>query len=238
MSEYTNINGAQQMMQVLQSINQDFFSKEKGLLRDFGLTIFPFFTFFDSLLDRIEIDIQAEYRKHFLARFWLSKPKSMQIDMILAGAYQSLQEQWDGVQRDAAERFVERFALFMGELDRIKSEFSSEQESKYHDLISNLRISIKDYFSFDGDNWQDHALSSLGEVLGAWATPALPEMEGLRNRIQSLKNRDYIHNLELLLQEERIMFHQKLQKNLMEAYTILYNQIEREWRTFYPTLES
>ncbi|NIZ46882.1 hypothetical protein PVA44_03600 [Entomospira nematocerorum] len=237
MSEQTNIDREQQIRQALQRINYTFFSQEKGLLRDFGLTIFPFFTFFDSLLDRIEIDIQSEYRKHFLARFWLSKPKPMQIDLILSGAYRSLHEQWEGVQRDAAERFVERFALLVSELDSFRVLFSAEQEIQYSVFMNNLTEVMQSYFSFIDENWQDSALSSMGQVLGVWAMPALPEMEGLGDRIRSLKNRDYIHSLELLLQEERIAFHQKLQKNLLDSYTMLYNQIEKEWRSFYLALE-
>ncbi|NIZ68839.1 hypothetical protein [Entomospira culicis] len=216
----------------LDLIERQFFSKQRGFMRDFGLLVFPFFTFFDALLDRMELDMKASYQKLYPWQRWWYRPKSAVIEQSIENFYQSIKQQWIGVQRDASEAFVERYDQLLKTLRELEAHLPSECEGIYEQLLINLSSASAIFFVIKSERWHDDALDHMGMILGEHAFAVLPLREHWQERLIRIHGGQYLQDMELLLQEERIRFHQALHGALLGIYQPVHDEMYHSWQEF------
>jgi hypothetical protein len=231
-------NPIEEMLKSVEAIDKKFFAKHKGFMREFGLLIFPFFTFYDALLERMELDIRQFYDRRYFWQKWFYRTKVSTMENILESFYHSIQEQWEAVQRDAAEAFVERYGQFVVALDELDAQLPRMLQEDLERYRVELARTVAQFFSIERHNWQDSALDEMGLVLGQHAKLVLPKQEQLFVQMNALKGVHYLQDLELYLQEERIRFHQALHQVLMQVYKPVCERMQAGFEQFKQEIET
>lgn len=221
------------LMNHLEQIDRDFFSNQRGFSRDFGLTIFPFFTFFDTLLDHIEFDCKKLYDKAFFVRKLWYRPKSSILKELVNYFYQMIECQWVGVQHDSVEQFIEHYDRLLERFNILEVLLPASASFLYQTLMGNLEKALEPFFLTRSSNWRNGALHTMGSVLGAKALLSVPKREYLLNSLIQITGYRYLQDLEFFLEEERLHFHQNLHQNLHTTYQSVYLNMQKAWQEFY-----
>jgi hypothetical protein len=223
--------GLQHEHQVSERLSKEYFSKRKGFRREFGITLFPFLTFFVSSAEIFEIDSLNNLKlnkKNFFDI--ISKPDQAKIGSLCAAWDERLKEQLDGMQNTSAERFVWMYSALIDELLHLPEETVQSRARKQ--LIKALACAVAPFFSYGGENWEMEAIHSMGRVCGGHAQALMPQKEALYERLKKVRRRRFAEKLSSLLEQEREVFQQNLAQQLSPLYMEVCTNMEKAWETY------
>lgn len=213
------------------ALDAAYFSTKHSFRRDYGLMLFPFFAFFDSALELVEIDVKnalrSKKRVFSFAFSALDKERQQELQQIFRNWNFNLRNQMEGVEREAAERFVWRLSQFEKKLALYEAP-SPLKEAK-EDLFFGLRNAARKFFIASGPDWEDAAMTSMGGALGRLAIESLPDAEALYERLKKWRKNLYAAKFMAELDQERENFHQVLQVKTRPLYESICGNLEAAW---------
>jgi hypothetical protein len=223
-----------QACQQYDSIDLQFFTGDNNWHSDVGLTLFPVFTFFDSCYVRLEKNILGLVgQKINLAVFSLGfgKDKHQKIEEYIDIFYQEFAHQTDGIEREAADRFVWHYTEFLEQVDALLGNCTFLFQAQKQ-LIFSLRYAIRSLFIADGEGWQDAAMTTMGKVIGQMAPICLPDKTRMMSKIKKMGRRHLPTTLSTLFEQERLVFQEQLHKLFLEKYQKVVDEMTIAWQNY------
>lgn len=214
----------------IQAMDELFFGKDRGFRRDFGLTIFPFFAFFDSPLEILELDLRSLLsHKQGLPFLRLSAYKWARVEELLTDWQAHVTQAMDVAEREGAERFIGRFMelerhllTIGGRAARVRQNFQREMER----AVMPFFVVRANYL------WEEQALRDFGHLLGDIARTHIPIVEAFTAELALASKRNFMMKFVEIAERERSRFHDDCTNELTMIYEEMCLKMEKIWQRY------
>ncbi len=214
----------------IEAIDRLFLSNERGFRRDFGLTIFPFFAFFDSPLEILELDLRSLLnRPTGLPFLRLPSHKWTKVEQLLTEWQAHITQAMEVAEREGAERFIGRFM----ELERHLLGIGGRAARVRRNFQREIEQAVKPFFVVNPNYaWEEQALRDFGHVLGDIARTHIPILEVFTGELSQATRRNFMMKFVEIAERERSRFHSDFTDELTVIYQDVCVKMEHIWHHY------
>lgn len=215
-------------------IDEYFFTSRKAFMQQFGLMMFPFFTFFDSLMERFALELyQAIGTGGIVGLMGIINPKEN--EKKVAEAYQrfsaSMQDQLVGMEHEGAEPFVSQISLFLQNIEEIPIVNSNAAKEK-NSFLFKVQDAHRQLFLSEGENWEDSAMTAMGDVLGRLAITSMPTQKNFLTKLKKIRPANMKKQVESFILVQRGIFHENFLGLCQPIYQQTIDTIAKAWQKY------
>lgn len=228
------VSSLENSKQKLADIDEKFFEGRRSFVQQFGLMMFPSFTFFDSLMERFAIELtQNMGRGPILGFISMLNPKDS--EKKVAQAYQNfakaMQDQLAGMEHEGAEPFVSQLSLFLENIDEIPIVCENAAKEK-NTFLFKIRDAHRQLFLSEGEDWEDTAMTAMGDVLGRLALSAMPTEKHFLSSLKKIRPANAKKQAEKFIVVQRKLFQDSFVQLCQPIYLETIHAITAAWQEY------
>lgn len=217
-------------------IEEAFFTSRRSFSQQFGLIVFPFFTFFDSMMERFAIELTQSMRHPSLGTLvslGLFAPKDTRRK--IAASFRSfssaMQTQLAGMEYEGAQPFITQLSDFLQSIDQIPLTCEKAIQEK-ESFLFKIKDAHRQLFFSEGEEWEDTAMTAMGDVLGRMALAAMPTEQSFILALKRLHNIRMKKQIEKFISNQRTTFQENLIQFCKPMYEDAVNAITAAWQIY------
>ncbi|MGL4524894.1 MAG: hypothetical protein ACRCVN_05180 [Spirochaetia bacterium] len=228
------------IQEALEKIDEEFFVGRKNFDQLFGLVMFPFFAFFDSMMERFHMDIAKSFSTHRINSFLsiiAHKEAEKQINLAYEHFQQSMESQLVGMEHEGAGPFVAQLSALLQSIDDLPM-LSEVLEKETAAFIFEIRSAHRQLFLSEGEDWEDAAMTAMGDVLGRLVLTAMPLDRSFTAPLKRVAMANLKRTMEKIIATQRKNFQEKLIASAKPIYFQSVQSITKAWRQYHQNYQA